>query len=532
MSPLKYGVEMMLITDTFCLYSKENPNKTAIQLKEQNITYGKLHKLINQTAHALLSLTKQARKKENTHRVAFLLDNSIEFLQLFLAAAKIGWIAVPLDTKWNKHEIETIMEKAHPDVLITQEKYVDKLSNISSDFPFIIIERNGESSKLSGNTRVPFKQLVHQQLDCEPSIPKVSKHAPFYMGFTSGTTGTPKAYTRSHHSWVESFNGSHVEFGLDSNDHVLVPGPLVHSLFLYASIHTLSIGGTVHLLEKFSAPKVVEALSERAITVVYGVPTMFEAIFHFIHKHSEYRKPPTHFRTIISSGAKWSPVSKQQFASIFPDVSLFEFYGASELSFVTVLDPKGNAEKPDSVGRPFHHVKISLRDAEGKKVKPGEVGKLYIHSKMVFSGYDQNEAETKRVLQDGWATVGDFARQDEEGYIYIVGREKNMIIYGGLNVFPEEVETVLLQLPDINEAAVVGVSDEYWGEKIVAFIKFKEGKQLKKREIQSFCRKQLAHYKCPREVIFVHTFPYTSSGKIARNTLKEWIETGKQDFYE
>ncbi|WLD91701.1 AMP-binding protein [Alkalihalobacillus sp. AL-G] len=518
----------MLLTDGFSLHANKNPNKIAIQTKQRQITYGELHCIIDQTANALLSI-KKGKKSGSVCKAAFLLDNSIEFFQIFLAAAKIGWIAVPLDPKWNNEEIDEILEKTCPDVLVIQGKHLRKLSNKTISYPLIIAGRH----QLESYDRhfVSFEQWVEQKPVSAPRINKLSQHSPFYMGFTSGTTGTPKAFTRSHRSWVESFNGSNVEFGINSHDHTLIPGPLVHSLFLYASIHTLSIGGTVHLLEKFSAMKAVELMENRPVTVVYVVPTMFEAICRTVSNVPAYRRP-AHLRDVISSGAKWSAASKKQIADLFPGVNLYEFYGASELSFVTVLDPKGNLQKPDSVGRPFHNIEISLRDSHGMEVETGEVGKLYVKSEMIFSGYYQNEDESKKVLQDGWATVGDLARRDNEGYVYIVGREKNMIIYGGLNVYPEEIEKVLRQLPEIQEAVVLGIKDDYWGEKIVAIIKFNKGNHLKEREVQAYCRKRLAKYKCPREVIPVEAFPHTNSGKIARKRLEQWLETRKKEFYE
>ncbi|MFC0273660.1 AMP-binding protein [Metabacillus herbersteinensis] len=513
----------MLITDNFSTILQNNPTKIAIQNDQKKITYNELNTRINQIANGLLSLGV-IKPVKGTPKVALLLDNGIEFLETFLAVAKIGWIAVPFDTKWNSNEIETITHKCSPDFLITEEKYQKNLKQAGSSCLVLSFKSKNNLLKMKS-----LEQWIDLQSEIPPKL-EITKDSLFYMGFTSGTTGNPKAFVRSHHSWVESFKGGNIEFECSSNDRVLVLGPLVHSLFLYAAIHTLFIGGHVTLLTKFSPTKTLEILEHESISVIYFVPTMFEAI------HQSSKKNPNiaeySLQTVISSGAKWSPKSKQHLKEIFPNVNMYEFYGASELSFVTILDPKGNEERPDSVGRPFHNVKIELRDPNNQVVKDGEVGKLYVQSEYIFSGYYQNEAETALVIKDGWATVGDMAVVDKDGYITIVGREKNMIIYGGLNIYPEEVEKILLHLPEIDEVIVIGVSDSYWGEKITCVVKFKENQLLSDRELKAYCRKHLAAYKCPRDIVTVDFFPYTSSGKIARKRLKDWLENGMNDYYE
>ncbi|MBE3102852.1 MAG: AMP-binding protein, partial [Bacilli bacterium] len=259
-------------------------------------------------------------------------------------------------------------------------------------------------------------------------------------------------------------------------------------------------------------------LSNSNITTLYVVPTMFASLVKELGKGDGRQK----ITRLISSGAKWEEGLKQKVRNQFQEAQLYEFYGASELSFVTYLDNQGNIQKPGSVGKPFHNVEISIRK-DGREVTLGEVGLLYVKSDMVFIEYYQNYAETNRVFDNGWATVGDLAKQDEEGYLTILGRENNMIITGGLNVYPEEIESVLLQMLEIEEVIVLGIPDDYWGEKIHAIVKIKEGQTLKKQVITSYCRKQLANYKVPRTYHFLDSFPYTSNGKIARGELKELL---------
>ncbi|WP_051291612.1 AMP-binding protein [Fictibacillus gelatini] len=489
----------MLISD---MYLHAKPDHYAVVTDKKRITYAEWKKLVAKIEVALRSV--HADKQER--KIAILLHNSVEFLQLFVGAAQAGWIAVPFDYKWSSGEIQSNLKLAKPDILIVDHMLQKKLEKVPEPTQVIVL----------GGKADEFQKWLNNRETESKSYEDVPDTAPFYMGFTSGTTGTPKAFIRSHRSWVKSFDCSMKEFGISDKDHVLVPGPLVHSHFLYAVISTLFIGGTVYLLKKFSPASVFSFLSTYPITTMYMVPTMFEALI----KHRPDGIATNTLTKILSSGAKWEKDSKRKMKMMFPSSDLYEFYGASELSFVTFSGPEDTRRKPDSVGRPFHNVTLSIQN-NGREVGIGEIGKLYVQSEQLFMGYYENEEETNKVLQHGWATVGDMAKRDEDGYIYLVGREKNMMIYGGLNVYPEEIEKTILRLPEIEEAVVLGIDDNYWGEIITAVIVVKKGYTIDQRTIKAHCRTQLANYKVPRNIVFVDSIPYTTSGKAARAKLKE-----------
>lgn len=502
----------MLITDTLKQHSAVHPGKPAMISGDRTVTYKELYSEAKRVASYLLDYKRTCPIGED-YKIAILMKNRVEFLYYFLGAAMAGWIAVPFDTKWSKKELALTLRQVEPQLLVMDKLYAERLPSSIKETQIKIIHY--------GNGTLSQDGLLDKEDD-----PLISDQLPFYMGFTSGTTGKPKGFIRSHRSWVKSFEGSQVEFGIQPEEWVLVPGPLAHSTFLYAAVHAFFIGATVVLLDKFSPLKVLDQIKKFPVSVVYMVPTMFEALSLELEE-KDIKPEKNQVRAILSAGAKWSPESKQKVSCWFPHAELFEFYGASELSFITVIGPEGNRQKPDSVGRPFHLVKLSIRNEEGKEVKPGEIGKLFVQSPFVFAGYYRNEEETKQVLQDGWATVHDLARQDEEGYIYLIGREKNMIICGGLNVYPEEVESILKQLPEIEEAVVLGETDPYWGEKVIAVVQFKQGMTRMVRDIQTYCRQQLAGYKCPRVIHVMNDIPYTSSGKVARKVLMERLFQNK-----
>ncbi|USK60077.1 AMP-binding protein [Peribacillus asahii] len=484
------------ITATYRTHAENFPNKVAIQTMDESLCYRDWYERVEKTASWFNGFNT------SNQIVGVLMPNGIPFLQLFAGAAAAGWIAVPFDIKWREEEIQKRLALSSPFVLLTTKELYERVKHLH---PNIQVWEPSCLEKVSEIDRVG-------QAD--------SGDIPFYLGFTSGSTGEPKAFIRSHQSWIASFECNLYDFHIDANDHVLIPGALIHSHFLYGAISTLYLGGTVYVLEKFSVPQTLSILEAEPISVVYFVPTMIEALL----REEEVIERPV---KIISSGAKWEVDSKRRIPEVFRDVSMYEFYGASELSFVTFLSHTENQLKPNSVGKPFHNVEIQIRTSNGDVAETNEIGKIHIRSEMVFIGYLHPQNRTIRSIHDaeGWVTVDDMGYIDEEGYLYIAGREKNMILYGGINIFPEEVEAVLSQHRDVEYVAVVGMADSYWGQMVAAVIVG----TAPKLELKRLCKQHLAAYKVPRKWFFIEEMPLTVSGKIARAQVQEWIE-GKEDL--
>ncbi|MFD0828264.1 AMP-binding protein [Neobacillus sp. M.A.Huq-85] len=479
------------ITDLYANHAKKFPMKTAILTAGERITYQEWYERVCRTANwfgSFHSLNKT---------VAILLPNGIPFLQLFTGAAAAGWTAVPFDIKWTESEVDNRLALSRASLVITTKTRSASVKNLHSPTKVIIWEECLEEIQ-----RGSAPETIHS-----------NGELPFYMGFTSGTTGNPKAFIRSHNSWVASFACNQVDFQMNKNDHVLIPGALIHSHFLYGAISTLYLSGTVYLLEKYIPSQALRWIETAPINVIYVVPTMISSLFQ---AECTIERP----LKILSSGAKWEEHSKHQVRSQFPNLTLYEFYGASELSFVTVLSDQEMERKPGSVGRPCHNVKIEIRLQDSKLAKPNQTGKIYVKSKMIFSGYLEPDQSTVQAEHD-WLTVHDMGYLDEEGYLYIDGREKNMILYGGINIFPEEIEKVLSLHHEVEEVAVIGVSDPYWGQIVTAVVKG----SATKLELQRLCKEKLASFKIPRKWVFVDEMPYTSGGKIARRQVIELVES-------
>ncbi|WP_028401874.1 AMP-binding protein [Ectobacillus panaciterrae] len=483
---------MATITCPYKNYAYNQSDRIAIQTHNQNLSYRQWYELVCKTVNWLTS------HSYTNKTIGILMPNGIPFLQLFAGAAAAGWTVAPLDIKWREEELQKRLSLCNPSIVITTK---DMYDNLKSFCPNAMI----------------WEECV-EEINKSPftDIQEANEELPFYMGFTSGSTGEPKAFIRSHESWVASFSCNKFDFHMNENEHVVIPGALIHSHFLYGAISTLFLGGTVYLLEKFSPSQTLSVLHKHPVTAVYMVPTMIEALLKencVIEKHVK----------IISSGAKWEADSKQRIRNMFRNLSMYEFYGASELSFVTVLSDQDNKERPGSVGKPCHNVEIQIRNTNQSLAAPNQVGKIYVRSKMTFMGYLYADAHTIHSIQDedGWSTVHDMGYLDEAGFLYIVGREKNIILYGGINIFPEEIETVLSLHPDVEAVAVIGLADSYWGQIVTAVIKGKAAKI----ELRKLCQMKLASYKVPRKWYFTDEMPLTTSGKIARPQIKEMVES-------
>lgn len=492
----------MYIGDTLAVYALQNPEKPAIVFEGEAITYSQFYDEIKVIQSKLRAYIPDVKGK----KIAFLLGNEPRFLKVFFATITVGGIAMPLDPKWSSRELGTILQEVEPALVLVADDLIGKVPSSAA-------------SKILCWT--DFEQLDDHDFSFEPPSGKRNAEDLFYIGFTSGTTGIPKGYKRTHLSWLKSFENGNEVFQISRDDIICTPGPLYHSLNLYGAVHALHLGATLSLMNKFSAPTVIDLLDKALIDVLYLVPTMASALMKQLESA---QKQFERLKMLISSGAKWHPNSRKKINSFFPNASLYEFYGASETSFISVLSDDDYLLAPLSVGKAFPGVEIQIRTNERNIAEVGEIGKVYIKSEMVFDGYVNNDEANAKTLHGEWATVGDIGYVDKKGFLFLVGREKNMIISGGLNIYPEEIELFLEKHEDIDEAVVVGVPHSYWGEMAVALVKCKIGKKFDPEKLKTYCRKTLSSYKCPRLFIEVEHFPYTTSGKIARQEVLKYLE--------
>ncbi|MCF6138380.1 AMP-binding protein [Pseudalkalibacillus berkeleyi] len=488
-----------MIFDHIKKQANNHPDSIAITTSDKTWTYGQLNRKV---ALAAQHIYQKVPIEKGTIALYFSM-NRVDFIIYFLAASSIGWKAVPIDPKVPSAAVKEILSDSETDLLIT-------------DFDHETLIDIWEGEQITSSDDIDLNDQIQ--------LPQPHPASIFYLGYTSGTSGKPKGFVRTQRSWTESFKNTDAEYQVRPDDEVIITGSLAHSLFLYGAIHALASGATIRLIEQFSAAKVARNVQNTARTFLYVVPTMLESLLN------EKAKQWEAVDCIISSGAKWNHSRRAKVEKMFVNANCIEFYGASELSFVSILHHSYAVEKADSVGRPFAGVSLTIRDQHFQEVEPGEIGKLYVKSDMVFKEYWNLPNETEKVIKDGWVTVGDLARIDEDGFVYLVGRANQMIISGGLNIYPEEVERTIQSVRSVEECAVVGLPDTYWGEKVVAFIKWRKGNEDDVRSLEHSCAKSLAKYKWPKAYITVKDFPYTVSEKIARKKLiDQYMSGGMKD---
>ena len=361
----------------------------------------------------------------------------------------------------------------------------------------------------------------------DAELPPFEETRPFTLVYSSGTTGQPKGIVISHRSRALTFHGMAMEYGCyGPDDRFLALAPMSHGAGFAFAMCTLYFGGFVEIAARFDPEQVLTRLAAGAFTGVFMVPTHFQALFSLppetLARHKGDARP---LRTIISNAAALPQPVKERIIEHFGEGLLHETYGSTEAGIVTNIRPQDQLRTRQSVGRAFALNQIRLLAPDGSEVPDGEVGELYSRSPYLFEGYwNRPEWTAECSREGGWVSAGDLARRDSEGFLYIVDRKKDMVVSGGFNIYPREVEIVLEQHAAVREACVVGVPDERWGERVRGFLVLREGReagQVLAEEIAAFCRERLADYKSPREIGFIDAVPRNLGGKVLKRELRD-----------
>lgn len=477
----------------------------AIKFKGRVYTYGEVDALIDKYASYFQSI---GVKKGD--RVALSFPNCPEYIFSFMGASKAGAIVVPLNMMLTLEEIGYIIMESGTSVLVVHP----------------VIAQKVDKSQLA---RLNLKNVVIMDENTVNEILKMKSPAPVDIEsgevcaflYTSGTTGKPKGAMLTHDNFVSDvkmlYDVSRV-IDLGPNDNFLTVLPLFHSFSWTVNVLLgLYLGSTITLKETFMPKDTLETLIQEDITVFCGVPSMFAVLMRMAEK-GQFKA----LRLAISGGAPLAAEVQRGFEEKF-NFPLVEGYGLSEAAPVAILnplDPKA-LRKPGSIGFPLPGVEAKIVDENDNELPVGEIGELVLKGPNVMVGYHNMPEETAKTLRNGWLHTGDLAKKDEDGYFYIVDRLKDMIITGGFNVYPREIEEVLLTHPAVLEAAVVGVGDPLKGEEIKAFIVLKEGAEADRRELQSFLKDKIASYKIPKYFEFVKELPKTPTGKVNKKLLKQ-----------
>ncbi|MGN7296818.1 o-succinylbenzoate--CoA ligase [Ferdinandcohnia sp. SAFN-114] len=476
-----------------------HPKRIAIITETEQVTY----KTLSQDVNKLAFFLKFKLGIKTGERIAILSQNRYEYIVLLFAIAKIECIAVTLNLRLTVNELMYQLNDSGTEVLFAEEIY--------------------QKTSFSLQKETCLKEIVSidaiQHLKAEnDNVPvDINENASYLICYTSGTTGKPKGavLTQSNMFWNAVNNCTAID--ITSNDRSLVLLPLFHiggiGLFAFPTLFT---GGTIVLPEgKFDSEKALSMIEQHQVTIVMGVPTIHQAILH----------SPSFGKTNLQS-VRWfynggAPCPRQLIQAFFEKGLLFgQGFGMTETSPTLFMLSKEDAKrKIGSIGKPVMYCDYKLINLEGSIVNRGDIGELVVRGPNVMKEYWNKPEATAEALRDGWLYTGDLARVDEDGFLYIVGRKKEMIISGGENIYPLEVEQIIGQIADVVEVAVVGVVDAKWGETPVAFVVKKKESLLNEDEIIEYCNTFLARYKIPKKIVFIDQLPRNATGKIQKNQL-------------
>ena len=486
-----------------------NPERLALVFKEERLTYRALNSRVNKLAQAFAG-----RRIKKGDRVAVLLMNSSRFLECYFAAAKLGAVLYPVNFRLAGPEILFQVNDCTPKLMVAGAQFQALIAGIRQEMKSVkhCLLVGGEAAGFES-----YEAALAAGEDREPDA-SVGETDPFIIMYSSGTTGRPKGATLTHENnlW-NSLNGI-IDFGIRQDDVTLVAAPLFHVGALnILTIPHLHLGATAVIQEAFNPKEALELIQKERVTNMFAVPTMFNFMLQVPGIESYDLKS---LRFLVSGGSP-CPIPIIEGFSKF-GVVFMQGYGMTETSPSALLLRAADAvRKAGSVGKPFVHVEVKVVNEKGQEIQPGEVGEVLIRGKSVMKGYWKNPEATAEAIQDGWMRSGDLARVDEDGYIYIVDRKKDMIISGGENIYPAEVEQVLYKHPEVLEAAVIGVPDPKWGESALALVVAKPGTSPAPENLIEHCRRNLAKYKCPKRVEVVKELPRTPAGKVLKRVLRE-----------
>lgn len=513
-NPTTIDIPEIALQDLFYQSVKTYPDQVAVTFYDKTMTYQGLYQLIQNAAAALHHLGVG-----KGDRVALMLPNSPQYPISYYATLVCGAIVVQINPMYKAEELLHVLNDSEAETLIVFEPLLPLVTAIKDKTSLINI------IPVSFEKETKFNEMLKTRGYPVPKVEIDAKNDVAVLQYTGGTTGRSKGAMLTHYNLVantlQSYSTSETSTEL-GKERFLTISPLFHVYGMTSCMNlTFYIGGNMILLPKFDVEETVSIIEKTKPTVFPAVPTMYIALLNYY----QVKKFDLSFLKTCTSGSAPLPVKVIETFNELSGTSVAEGYGLSEASPVTHRNPVSGLQKHGSIGIPIPNTDSKIVDiATGKEELPiGEVGELIVKGPQVMKGYWKMPMETDETIRDGWLYTGDLAKMDEDGFFYIVGRKKELIIASGYNVYPIEIEDVLYKHPKVMEAAVVGIPDEYRGETIKAFIVLKEGEQATEEEIIAYCREKLAAYKCPRFVEFMAEFPKTAVGKILKRTLKEQL---------
>jgi fatty-acyl-CoA synthase len=489
------------------LHASNTPDRPAVieALGGRQLTYRELDERVNRLATAMA-----ARGIGRGSRVAIMMRNCTEYIELQWASTRLGAVAVQIGYRLKAAEVAYILENSEPAILFCRASEEPVLrearDRAGQSAPILVTEGAGYDELLAAGDAVTWPRPGGDG----DSLGGV-------MICTSGTTGHPKGAARGFKKELPVAVPDFLrQLKVHHDDRHLCVCPLYHSAAPAFVAFVFAVGGTVYLVEHFEPDVVLDLIERDRITSSFMVPTMLARLA----AATEARPRDTSSLRWLTSGAAPLPTETARRVEAAFGPVLYNFYGSTETGLVTVALPGEHTARPGTIGRPLAGNELRLLGEDGADVGPGEIGELYVRNAMLVAGYHRDKAATERAMRDGYFSVGDLARIDADGYVYLTDRKHDMVISGGVNIYPLEIEQRLHEHPAVLEAAVVGVPDDEWGESLKAFVVTRHGEAVSAEELRAFCKETLANFKVPKSIEFLESLPRNPTGKVLKRELR------------
>jgi acyl-CoA synthetase (AMP-forming)/AMP-acid ligase II len=490
--------------------ARNYPEKEALVCGEERLTYRQLNDRVNSLANALSKLG--VRKGDN---LAIMLQNCSEYIEIYFALAKLGAVAVPLNFMYKGIGLKFLLENADVKMVFVEERTKEEVEKARD--ALVTIQNQGY---IFVGLNTPANYLFYEELATghsshEPNV-AVDEDDDLLILYSSGTTGLPKGIVLTHKTRFTYYHWCGLQYGIRFQDVHLINTPLYHNMACFLSITQFYTGGKVVIMRKFDPRETLEIIQREKVTGAFMVPTQYNLIMEFPEKE---RYDVTSLKWLLSAGSPLS-TSTKRFILEFFKCELCDMYGLTETGPFTNMNYHHDPEKKRSVGLPFFHMEMRVVDGQGKDVPAGEIGEIVAKGPLLLRTYYKNEKAYNEAMRDGWFYTGDLGKTDEDGYLHLMDRKKDMICSGGVNIYPSDIEVVLNSNSKILESAVIGVPDPKWGEAVKALIVLREREELSKEEVIHYCKSNLSGYQAPKTVDFVPSLPRNLSGKVLKKELR------------
>ena len=512
---------LLTVAEIVAAQARLQPSKIGARDSRRALTFAQWRERANRLANALagLGLAKG-------DRVAILAHNAVEWMEIYVGLAAAGFVAVPINFRLVAPEIAYIAQHCEARAFIVEDSLVERVEPIRGELGIVAGGFIHFGAERAPGGWQSYEALLGRASAAVPDA-RVAPEDTWALMYTSGTTGRPKGAIRNHAGSALISLVTALDMGLSGHDTGLFVMPMCHANSLYFSFTFTYLGATCVIDDRksFDPEHLLRTLSEQRVTFTSLVPTHY-IMMQGVAGAAKARHDVGRVSKLMISSAPARRETKLAIMEQFPNSQLFELYGSTEAGWVTLLRPHEQLTKLGSVGREWTGSgPVKIIGADGNEAPDGEVGELYSRTPYVFDGYWRNPEKTAEAFRGAWCTVGDLARRDADGYYHLVDRKSNMIISGGENVYPSEVEALLGTHPAVQDVAVIGIPHDKWGEAVHAVVVLHAGRGATEAEILDWCRDRIAGYKRPRSITFIaeSEMPRTATGKILHRALRERV---------